>query len=195
MNCDWQPSWLTLLCIQNTVNTMSKMPACSHACLAGYVTGRTVTPSGTLLCWPSTAVANPFASLQTMLVLLVVSQVEYTVDGGAPPDWPHKTGHISSDMAKAALFGPAPLGAAAGSSQPDSGDGVGAKQQQTEQQQGAGDKQQQTEQEQQGQEQQQQGGDGGLVVTLLCGPPPMIERACKPALKDMGFSDEHVIEF
>jgi len=32
-------------------------------------------------------------------------------------------------------------------------------------------------------------------VTLLCGPPPMIERACRPALKKRGYSDDRVFEF
>ncbi|WIA11609.1 hypothetical protein OEZ85_011714 [Tetradesmus obliquus] len=108
-------------------------------------------------------------------------KVEYTVDAAAPEGWPHKTGHISADMARAALFGPAAAHSddtSAGSKGADSdSNGRGS-----EQSPGGG-------------QQQKQQQSGQLVVTLLCGPPPMIEKACKPALKEMGFEDQHVIEF
>ncbi|GBF95145.1 hypothetical protein Rsub_07729 [Raphidocelis subcapitata] len=40
-------------------------------------------------------------------------------------------------------------------------------------------------------------GPGGAprAAALLCGPPPMIARACRPALREMGFEDAAVVEF
>lgn len=108
-------------------------------------------------------------------------QLEYTVDAAAPEGWPHKTGHISADMARAALFGPAAAHSNATPASSEAADN-GSNKVSSEQLPGRGQ-----------QQKQQQGGQ--LVVTLLCGPPPMIEKACKPALKDMGFEDQHVIEF
>ena len=33
------------------------------------------------------------------------------------------------------------------------------------------------------------------TVILLCGPPPMIERACLPALRTLGYNDDNVLIF
>lgn len=41
------------------------------------------------------------------------------------------------------------------------------------------------------------GGDGvsGGTIALVCGPPPMVDRACLPALKELGFDEAHIIVF
>ena len=33
------------------------------------------------------------------------------------------------------------------------------------------------------------------TVILLCGPPPMIERACLPALRALGYAEDNILVF
>jgi len=143
----------------------------------------------------------PHGSAATAALVLLLhflpTQVEFTVDSQVPEGWSHKTGHVSQEMIQDTLFPPAagdtskggtrssgggdggPTGGTSGSAggaeaAAGAGGGAGGSA-------GAG------------------GGDGGSqggdVVTLLCGPPPMIEKACKPALSAVGFDEQHTIEF
>lgn len=116
-------------------------------------------------------------------------QVAYTVDSGAPEGWAGFTGHISADMARKALL-PLQQGSGSSSGNEQGGDkGAGA----------AGGKQgvKGGQVAEGGQEHGQGEGQGqeGVVVSLLCGPPPMLKYACRPALQEMGFPEEHVLEF
>lgn len=125
------------------------------------------------------------------------------MDSQVPEGWSHKTGHVSQEMIQDTLFPPSasdtgdtskggtrssnggdggPTGGASGSAGgveaaagAGAGTGGGA---------GAG-----------GGHGSDGGSKGGDVVTLLCGPPPMIEKACKPALSAVGFDEQHTIEF
>lgn len=36
---------------------------------------------------------------------------------------------------------------------------------------------------------------GPETLALVCGPPPMVERAVLPALKELGFDEEHTVVF
>ncbi|KAL4420023.1 hypothetical protein ABPG77_001273 [Micractinium sp. CCAP 211/92] len=38
-------------------------------------------------------------------------------------------------------------------------------------------------------------GSGGGTIALVCGPPPMVDRACVPALQELGFDEEHIVVF
>lgn len=109
-----------------------------------------------------------------------VPQVYYTVDAGVPTDWHGFTGHISADMMRRSLFVP---GGAGGN---DGGGKDGGREQGSEP--GGGE----------GGSGEQGGGKesgGGAVAVLLCGPPPMIKFACRPALQELGFGEDQVIEF
>ncbi|KAI7840931.1 hypothetical protein COHA_005362 [Chlorella ohadii] len=39
------------------------------------------------------------------------------------------------------------------------------------------------------------GSHGGGTIALVCGPPPMVEKACLPALRELGFDEDHIIVF
>jgi NAD(P)H-flavin reductase len=39
------------------------------------------------------------------------------------------------------------------------------------------------------------GGPPARAAALLCGPPPMLKYACRPALREVGFEDGDVVEF
>lgn len=36
---------------------------------------------------------------------------------------------------------------------------------------------------------------GGGTICLVCGPPPMVDKACLPALREAGFDERHIIVF
>ena len=38
-------------------------------------------------------------------------------------------------------------------------------------------------------------GKGGGTICLVCGPPPMVEKACVPALREAGFDERSIIVF
>lgn len=46
-----------------------------------------------------------------------------------------------------------------------------------------------------GKGQHDDGRAGGGTISLVCGPPPMVERACLPALRELGFDEEHIVVF
>lgn len=36
---------------------------------------------------------------------------------------------------------------------------------------------------------------GEDTLALVCGPPPMVERAVLPALQELGFDEQHTVVF
>ncbi|KAL4430845.1 hypothetical protein ABPG75_006101 [Micractinium tetrahymenae] len=47
----------------------------------------------------------------------------------------------------------------------------------------------------QGKGQHDDGRSGGGTIALVCGPPPMVDRACLPALRELGFDEQHIVVF